>query len=110
MLNVSGKNWEIHSTLNSFREGASSVVIGNIVWVLGGYGDSSKTTSEYLTDSKWTVGPSIPGAGVHLSCMTYLNSSHIILIGGYYDRRQVRVFDITTLRLPIPKLKISTFV
>ena len=98
MLNVSGKNWEIHSTLNSWRSGASSVVIGNKVWVVGGYDDSgsSKTTSEYLTDGKWTVGPSIPGAGVYISCMTYLNSSHIILIGGYYDRRQVRLFDTTT--------------
>merc|ERR1712126_694919 len=36
------------------------------------------------------------GAGVYYSCITHMNSTHIIFIGGYYDRRQVRVFDITT--------------
>jgi len=95
MLNVSSMEWEHHSTLNSKRYGASVLVIGARVWVVGGSGDSRKT-SEYLTDGRWTVGPSVPGGGVYDSCMTYLNSSHVILIGGYHDRRQVRLWDITT--------------
>ena len=93
-LNVSSREWEYHSTLNSERWDASAVVIGDRVWVVGGSGDSKST--EYLTDGRWTVGPSVPGRGVYVSYMTHLNDSHIVIIGGTYDRRQVRLMDITT--------------
>jgi len=103
MLNVSGRKWDKHSTLNTRRYSANSVVVDSRVLVVGGWDDHDengrsrkKNTSEFLTDGKWVVGPSIPGEGVSDTCLTHFNSSHIILIGGVHCSKQVFLFDKTT--------------
>ena len=95
-FNYISKTWEDHSTLLQDRVASSSVTVHDRTYILGGSGDSRKT-SEYLTvgQNTWTVGPDIPGAGVYGSCAVSVDDT-IVIIGGYYNFRQVIVYDVTT--------------
>jgi len=98
-----GQSLEYHSSMNKKREALSMASIpGKGVYVFGGKGDSifdySETTFEFLpTGSQdWTNGTSrIPVQKSYASCAVALNTTHILLAGGYQSR-DVRVLDVTT--------------
>ena len=40
-----------------------------------------------------TQGPHIPGEGVYHSCVAKLSVTEFVILGGYLDRTQIRVYD-----------------
>jgi len=64
---------------------------------LGGYDSGARSSSEFLAtgSSNWTPGPNIPGGGVHTSCAVKLSDTEFVILGGYYDRTQARVYSTT---------------
>jgi len=80
--------------LSQERVSASVVSLSKGVYVLGGSKKSSKT-SEFLAtgSSNWTPGPDIPGNGVFQSCAAKLNDTAFVVLGGWYDGYQARVYN-----------------
>ena len=67
------------------RRYAASIVEGERIWILGGYGDSnSKTTSEFFSvnDGSSEQGPDLP-IGLYRHTATKINTTTSIVIGGY---------------------------
>merc|ERR1711962_69096 len=95
-FNVKSKTWVPHSTLPEARSGSNMVITKTGTYILGGFGSRSKT-SLFLPagGNTWTTGPEIPGDGVWLSCVVSVNSTNLIIIGGYYDTRQIILWDYT---------------
>merc|ERR1711962_1673099 len=76
------------------RVSASAVSLPSGVYILGGSKQNSNT-SEFLAtgSSKWTRGPDIPGSGVSQSCAAKLNDTAFVVLGGWYDGHQARVYN-----------------
>ena len=67
------------------RSGASSIVVGESIWILGGSGDSnSETTSEFffVNDGSSQQGPNLPIELNYFHAATKINSTTSIVIGG----------------------------
>ena len=73
---------------------AASIVEGERIWILGGYGDSnSKTTSEFFSvnDGSSEQGPDLP-IGLYGHTATKINSTTSIVIGGYSGGYSAKTF------------------
>merc|ERR1712126_300105 len=95
-LNTKTMKWEKHSVDGKIeRNGASIVFTPKGSYILGGNSERSKNTSAFLPlgSSSWTDSTVIPGKGVESSCVVNVNSSHVMVIGGGQDKRQVRLWD-----------------
>jgi len=90
------KSWKEHSTLLSEdRTLASAVTLSRGTYVLGGGGNSSNSSEFLATGSTvWTQGPHIPGRGVDVSCAAKLSDTEFVILGGYGDGRQARVYNV----------------
>jgi len=90
-FNFQSKTWEHHSSMKSKRTYASTIVLPSGLYVLGG----DDATSEFLAtgSSVWTQGPDIPGSGVFESCAAKLSDTEFVILGGYSDRTQARVYN-----------------
>jgi len=92
-----GRSWLWHSSMTVARNGHSMVSIPGVgIFSFGGRSRESKSTSDFLAEgfNTWIEGSDIPGDGVADACAVALNSTHIFLAGGFYDKRQVRVYDV----------------
>jgi len=76
------------------RVSASAVSLASGTYVLGG-SKQNNNTSEFLAtgSSRWTRGPDIPGLGVAQSCAAKLNDTAFVVLGGWYDGYQARVYN-----------------
>jgi len=76
------------------RVSASAVSLPSGTYILGG-GKQNNNTSEFLAtgSSKWIRGPDIPGSGVFQSCAAKLNDTAFVVLGGWYDGHQARVYN-----------------
>jgi len=91
------QSWKEHSTLQSIHRFLSSAVtLSRGTYVLGG-GSGTKSSSEFLAtgSSVWTQGPHIPGEGVWNSCAAKLSDTEFVILGGFHDKLQARVYDET---------------
>jgi len=76
------------------RVSASAVSLASGTYVLGG-SKQNNNSSEFLATgaSKWTRGPDIPGRGVAQACAAKLNDTAFVVLGGWNDGHQARVFN-----------------
>jgi len=96
-FNMETREWEFHSYIPEGRMGSSMVFTETGTYILGGL-DSKSKESLFLPigGSTWISGPEIPGKGVDASCAISVNSTHIMIIGGFQDESQVILWDINT--------------
>ena len=95
-FNTTSLQWTNHSQLTRQRTYSSAVVLASGAYVLGGDGEDSQGTSDFLPagSTTWQPGPSLPAGGVFFgSCLVPLNSGNFLLIGGDPETTQVREYN-----------------
>ena len=81
---IGKRNINHHGNMIYKRANAASIVLGENLWVLGGYGNSnSLITSEYISaiDGSSKEGPNLP-IGLANHATVKINSTYSMLIGG----------------------------
>eukprot|EP00092_Neocalanus_flemingeri_P027360 GFUD01029674.1.p1 GENE.GFUD01029674.1~~GFUD01029674.1.p1 ORF type:complete len:184 (+),score=44.26 GFUD01029674.1:142-693(+) len=96
-LNTKTQEWETMADLLQDRRYSSAVTMPDRVIILGGVHDQ-QTSSEFLDTgmAEWKEGPALKGKGAYGSCAVRISSTSLLLIGGKYERTQVRELDTTT--------------
>ena len=88
-LDIQEKRWIPHSNLTQNRVYATSVTMPNGVYIFGGRGIDSQTTTDFLPKNSgvWQAGPSIPNR-FESGCGVQISQEDLLLIGGRgtYDR------------------------
>ena len=93
-FNADTKTFSPHSQLLQPRYAASGVSTSQGIIIVGGF-YSGNTIEMLATDSTtWTARTDITGSGVSYSCMTMLNHSHAIVVGGSSALTAVRLYDV----------------
>jgi len=99
-FNRKTRTWDQHSTLPSFwgKSGSRIAFTETGTYILGGTDGRKTSVFLPLGGNTWIEGPEIPGKGVSSSCVTSVNSTHIIVTGGSgpLEPRQIRILDVTT--------------
>ena len=95
MYNMSDNRWSTHSTMSYSSLHSSNIVMTGVYMLGGSYG---KSKFEYLPSSSdsWISLSDIPGAGVDASCVAQWDKDSFVIIGGQYDRKQVRQYTVST--------------
>jgi len=92
------KSWRMPTSsylLRKDRYDASAVTLSKGVYVLGGTGEDSFKSSEFLATgtTNWLPGPKIPGDGLSQACAAKLNETAFVVLGGWNDGHQARVYN-----------------
>jgi len=90
-------SWRLPTSylLRKDRIDASAVSLSKGAYVLGGDGKDSIKSSEFLPTgtTNWFPGPKIPGEGVSQACVAKLNEKAFVVLGGWNDGHQARVYN-----------------
>ena len=94
-LDIQEKRWIPHSNLTQNRVYATSVTMPNGVYIFGGRGIDSQTTTDFLPKNSgvWQAGPSIPNR-FESGCGVQISKEDLLLIGGYGT--EDRLFEFNT--------------
>jgi len=82
--------------MKSKRGRASAIALKNGVYILGGSGSNTYSSSEFLATGStvWIPGPKIPGS-VYYSCAVKLSDTEFVILGGVDDGTQALVYSTT---------------
>ena len=90
------QKWKHYSNMNTVRNVAASALIGETMWVTGGYqaGIHLKTTEFIHPNGTVTSGPTLPdGRSTH--CLVNLHDGRIMILGGHLlsYHKNVSIYD-----------------
>jgi len=73
------------------REHAKAVQLGNLWWITGGHDGKKVLSSTELRhpNGTWTSHVDLPAVN-HYHCMTRVNDTHVILVGGYDGKSSLK--------------------
>ena len=93
-FNAVTKTFTEHSQLVQKRFGSSAIKTSEGIIIVGGE-YRGKNVEMLATDSTtWTARTDINGSEVRYSCMTMLNHSHAMMVGGMSSPEEVRLYDV----------------